>query len=103
VLWVGQSVEGGGLPRVVLEALAAGKATVASAVSEVRWLPAIAEHVEPVEPGDAGALAAAIARFVESPTASLRRASAGRELMIRRATDEAGTPLGAILPVIGSD
>jgi glycosyltransferase involved in cell wall biosynthesis len=72
-----------GLPNVVLEALASGRAVVASDVSAI----GTAVHHEETgllsEPGDACALAAAIERAAAGSALRARLASAGRALVER--------------------
>ncbi len=97
VAWIGRSVDGAGLPRAVLHGLAAGKVILASAVPELLWLPVVAEHVALVEPDHPEAVAAALRSFVQDPEPFTRRARAGRDIMVRRAQDEAVAPLAAVL------
>lgn len=87
---------GEGLPYVLLEALALGRPVVATAVE------GIVEVVEPEEPGeaaagppallvppgDARALAAALARVLEDPELAARLGAAGRERVAHRYTLE---------------
>ncbi|WP_395692775.1 glycosyltransferase [Nocardioides sp.] len=72
-----------GLPMVVLEAMAAGRPVVASAVG---GLPALAGTgcLELVPPGDAGALAAAVRALLADPARRARTGAAARAVVERR-------------------
>jgi glycosyltransferase involved in cell wall biosynthesis len=69
-----------GLPLVALEALAAGKPLVATAVRGVRELLGDGETALVVEPGDAGALATALRRVLDDPGLARRLGERGRQL-----------------------
>lgn len=68
-----------GLPLVLVEAMALGKPVVASAVGGVPELIEDGRSGLLVRPGDADALAAAIARVLDDPALAARLGAAGRE------------------------
>jgi glycosyltransferase involved in cell wall biosynthesis len=80
-----------GLPNVVLEALAAGRAVVASDIAAVGTAVRHDETGLLVPPGDARALAAAIERVASSAALRSRLAAAGRVLVEREFDLEACT------------
>jgi L-malate glycosyltransferase len=82
-----------GMPNSVLEYMAAGRPIVATAVGAVEELIKNGVHGLVVHPGDATALASAIARLIENPDAARTMAVAAlqrvrshysREAMVRR-------------------
>jgi glycosyltransferase involved in cell wall biosynthesis len=78
-----------GLPNTLLEALAAGRAVVASRVGGI---PDVVTHEQDallVPPGDAAALAEALRRLVREPETRERLARAARRLAEARLTWEA--------------
>ncbi len=77
-------VESEGMSRVVFEYLAAGRPLVASRVGVVPEVLADGEHALLVPAGDAGALAAALARLVGDPALRARLGEAGRRLVVER-------------------
>lgn len=85
-----------GMPNAVLEYMAAGRPVVATAVGAVPELIEDGTHGLLVPPGDAGALARAIARLLADPGLARRLGEAarwrareryGREAMVRRFED----------------
>jgi glycosyltransferase involved in cell wall biosynthesis len=85
-----------GMPNAVLEYMAAGRPVVATAVGATPELIADGEHGLLVPPGDAAALARAIARLLADPALARRLGEAarwrareryGREAMVRRFED----------------
>ena len=93
VLWIGRSLPGAGLPEMVVEATAANRCVIASAVPELTWCPAIAEHVTLVAPGDGEALAAALVGFAGDRGLALQKLHAGRVLLVARAAEESSLSL----------
>ena len=85
VLWVGRSVAGAGLPDPVVEGLAKGRPVIASAVPELTWVPALADCVCLVEPGDPATLASALRALTADPGPFGRRLVAGIALMTEHA------------------
>jgi glycosyltransferase involved in cell wall biosynthesis len=84
------------MPNAVLEYMAAGRPIVATAVGATPELIEDGEHGLLVPPGDAGALARAIARLLDEPALARRLGEAarwrareryGREAMVRRFED----------------
>jgi ubiquinone/menaquinone biosynthesis C-methylase UbiE len=73
---------GEGLPLVVLEAMAQGKPVVASAVGGTPELVVDGETGLLVPPGDADALARALARVLADPALAARLGGAGRERVL---------------------
>jgi glycosyltransferase involved in cell wall biosynthesis len=67
-----------GLPLVVLEAMAQGKPVVATPVGGTAELVVHGETGLLVPPGDADALAAALAELLDDPSAAARMGAAGR-------------------------
>ena len=72
-----------GLPVVLMEALAAGVPVVATRISAVPELILDGETGLLAEPGDPKALHGALERLLADPDATLRRAEAGRFLVVR--------------------
>lgn len=72
-----------GIPVALMEALAAAKPVVASRLSGIPELVADGETGLLVAPGDAGALAAAVARLLQEPGLAARLGEAGRERVVR--------------------
>jgi glycosyltransferase involved in cell wall biosynthesis len=77
-----------GLPLVAIETLAAGKAMVATAVDGTPEVIVDGRTGLTVPPGDVKALAAAIIRLLRDPALRGRLASAGREWVLSRFTQE---------------
>ncbi|HEX6198806.1 MAG TPA: glycosyltransferase, partial [Thermoanaerobaculia bacterium] len=73
-----------GIPVALMEAMAAGRPVVASRLSGIPELVADGETGLLVPPGDAGAVAAAVARLLEEPGLGARLGEAGR----RRVAEE---------------
>ena len=71
-----------GLPNVLLEAAAAGLPMVATAVGGVPALFADGAEARLVPAGDAGALAAAIAEFIDAPAGYALRAARARDKVV---------------------
>jgi glycosyltransferase involved in cell wall biosynthesis len=69
---------------VIAEAMACGRAVVATAAGGAAEIVSDGVDALAVPPGDAGALAAAIRRLVESPELRARLGAAGRETAERR-------------------
>ncbi|MCA8977991.1 MAG: glycosyltransferase [Planctomycetes bacterium] len=90
VLWIGRSMAAAGLPFAIVEAMAAARPVIASAVPELTWVPALAEQTFLVEPGDAGALATALQALAADPAAGTGRAEAALALLAANARDDPG-------------
>lgn len=73
-----------GLPRTVLEAMATGRAIVTTDVPGCRETVVEGENGHLVPPGDADALAAALARYCEDPGLAVRHGAASRRLAEQR-------------------
>jgi glycosyltransferase involved in cell wall biosynthesis len=73
-----------GLPNTLLEALAAGRAVVASRVAGIPDVVTDDESGILVTPGDAAALRAALARLVREPATRARLAQSARRLAVAR-------------------
>ena len=74
-----------GLPMVVLEAMAAGRPVVASAVGGLPGLAASgAGCLELVAPGEAAALATAVSALLADPARRSRMGAAARAVVVRR-------------------
>jgi glycosyltransferase involved in cell wall biosynthesis len=81
-----------GMPLVVLEAMCAGAAVAASASGGIAEVVRDGESGLLVPPGDAAALAAALARLRDEPVLRARLADAGRKVAARRTWE-------AVIPV----
>ncbi|WP_298213864.1 glycosyltransferase family 4 protein [Acidocella sp.] len=77
-----------GLPKVILEAMAAGRPVVATDIPGCREAVAAEETGYLVPPGDASALAAALARLIIDPALRRRLGMAGRARVERYFSDE---------------
>ncbi|HVR71130.1 MAG TPA: glycosyltransferase [Vicinamibacteria bacterium] len=77
-----------GTPVALIEALAAGRPVVATRVGGTPDLLARGEHGLLVPPGDAEALAAAIAGVLRSPESARARTARGRAYVLRQHTAE---------------
>ena len=73
-----------GLPNVMIEAMAAGLAVVATRVGTIPDYATDGEHAILVEPRNSSDLASALARLIEDPDLRARIARAGREMARRR-------------------
>ena len=73
-----------GLPNVLLEAMAAGRAVVASRVAGIPDVVTDGVDGILVAPGDASGLAAALARLAGDPALRQRLGTAAREMVTRR-------------------
>jgi glycosyltransferase involved in cell wall biosynthesis len=73
-----------GLPLSILEAMAARRPVIASAIGGVDEVVETGRNGLLVPPADADALARAVRRLLDSPELAARLADAGRELVARR-------------------
>ena len=81
------SAYGEGVPTVLLEAAACGRPVVASNIPGCRRVVVEGETGLLVPPGDAPALAAALARLVQDGAMRKRMGEAGRRVAVERFTD----------------
>jgi glycosyltransferase involved in cell wall biosynthesis len=87
-----------GLPIVLMEALAAGRPAVGTALSGIPELLREEATCLLAMPGDAASLAAALEHVVEHPDLAARRAEAGRRLVEREYTlERAGRVMAQLL------
>ena len=77
------STGGEGVPQAILQAWQAGRAVIATSIANVRELVSDGENGLLVEPGRAGALAAAIMRLLADPAQRATLGAAGRALVER--------------------
>jgi len=77
-----------GLPKVLLEAAACGRAIVATDVPGCRQIARHEENALLVPPRDAAALARALRRLIESPAERARMGARGREIAVAEFAEE---------------
>jgi len=85
-----------GLPKCIMEAMAAGKPVVATNVRDNRDLVVCGKTGFLVELGDADDLAAAIVRLVSDPQLRAAMGAAGREKIQNYALEKVLTEMAAI-------